>query len=168
PLVEKRLTAQRARHHGSLDLSKFLFTGKDFVIIDLEGDKARAMAERRRKRSPLRDVAAVLRSYWRTATSVLLDPGLVREADRAAAAPWAEAWRTWVGAAFLGSYLDTAWDARFIPENRNELSMLIDVFLIENTLAELGSMLDENPQRADVPISALRILLAAGREAQHV
>jgi len=168
PLIEKRLTAQRARHHGSLDLSKFLFTGKDFVIIDLEGDKSRAMAERRRKRSPLRDVAGVLRSFWRLATTVLLDPGLVRESDRPMAAPWAEAWRTWVGAAFLGSYLDTAWDARFIPENRNELSMLLDVFLIEHTLHELGSILDENPARADVPLTALVTLIDAGREAQHV
>ena len=168
PLIEKRLTAQRARHHGSLDLSKFLFTGKDFVIVDLEGDKSRAMAERRRKRSPLRDVAAVLRSFWRTSTTVLLDPGLVRESDRAMAAPWAEAWRVWVGAAFLASYLETAWDARFIPENRNELSMLLDVFVIENTLAELGCVLDENPSRADVPLMALIALLDAGREAQHV
>jgi hypothetical protein len=40
-----------------------LYTGKDFVIIDFEGEPARPIGERRIKRSPLKDVAVMLRSF---------------------------------------------------------------------------------------------------------
>lgn len=165
PLIDTRLTAMRARYHGDLELSNFLYTGRDFVIVGLEGDKSRPMSERRRLRSPLRDVATMLRSFHRVAGVVLLDPGLVREGDRSTVAPWAAAWSNWVGATYLRAYLDTAKEAKYLPEGKEELALLIDVFMLEVTFNELGAALEENPQRADVPLLGLLAALDGGLDA---
>ena len=61
-VVDRKITAMRIRCHGDYHLGQLLFTGKDFVVIDFEGEPARSLAERRGKRSALRDVAGMLRS----------------------------------------------------------------------------------------------------------
>lgn len=165
PLLEKRLTAHRGRVHGNLNLARFLFTGREFVLIDFEGDRSKPLVERRRKRSPLRDLASMLRSFHRVAITALLDPAMVREGDQAVAAPWADLWGTWAAAVFLGSYLEAVGDIPFVPADRNELALLVDAFSIEHVLTELGQTLEDNPLRADVPLHALQLLLEAGPEA---
>ncbi len=72
---------QRIRCHGDYHLGQLLFTGKDFVIIDFEGDTSRTIGERRVKRSPLSDVASMVRSLDYAVQSVLLGP------DRRSRAP---------------------------------------------------------------------------------
>src|SRR5205823_718733 len=82
-LLGHKLTARRIRVHGDYHLGQVLFTGKDYVIIDFEGSRDRTLSERRRKRSALSDVAGMVRSFQFTAFSVLLDPSVVRDEDRA-------------------------------------------------------------------------------------
>ncbi len=55
-----------------------LFTGKDLAVIDFEQDPQKLLAERRRKRSALRDVASMLRSFDLATTMALRDPAVVR------------------------------------------------------------------------------------------
>ena len=59
----QKLSAMLTRIHGDYHLGQILFTGSDFVIIDFEGEPARPLEERRKKRSPLQDVAGMLRSF---------------------------------------------------------------------------------------------------------
>jgi predicted trehalose synthase len=76
----------RARS-GTLHLGHVLFTGKDFVVTDFQGLEALTLTERRRKRSPLRDLAWMVGSFELAAFKRLLDPASVRESDVDAARP---------------------------------------------------------------------------------
>ena len=86
-IVDKKMTGMRIRCHGDFHLGQVLFTGKDFVIIDFEGEPARPITERRLKRSPLRDVASMLRSFNYAALSKLRNNS-VRPEDAVQLKPW--------------------------------------------------------------------------------
>jgi maltose alpha-D-glucosyltransferase/alpha-amylase len=160
-IVNRRLTAQRVRFHGDYHLGQVLYTGRDFMIIDFEGEPARPLSERRTKRSPLRDVAGMLRSFHYAASSALLD---MRDANLIArddplADRWAAFWYRWVSASFLRAYLDTACDARFMPKERSELELLLDVFLLDKAVYELGYELNNRPDWVQVPLHGILDLI---------
>ena len=119
-LIDGRLTARRIRCHGDLHLGQVLFTGRDFMIIDFEGEPARSLSDRRVKRTPLRDVAGMLRSFHYATFTALLDQsarGLV-EPDSPAAIEleaWGRHWYDAVSAAFLGEYLRAAEGEPWLP-----------------------------------------------------
>ena len=159
PLRDRRLTAQRIRCHGDLHLMQLLYTGKDFVIVDFAGDGKKPPAERRRKRSPLRDVAGMLRSFDFAAGAVLLDEQQVRPGDRAQAERWSRLWSTWVQAAFLGGYLVRGGGAPFIPRDRAGLQLMVELFQIEKALEQLIGTLGEASPRSLNPLEWLTGLL---------
>jgi maltose alpha-D-glucosyltransferase/alpha-amylase len=156
PLLHKKLTAVRGRVHGEYHLGNVLWTGKDFSVVDFGQNPSKPLPERRRKRSPLRDVSAMLRSFDFAATMALRDPATVREQDRGAAEPWSKLWGTWTPAAFLGAYLEASAKSPFVPKDRAELWLLLDTQLLEKALEELGIDLGK---RNDWAFAALRSLL---------
>ena len=160
PLIHQRLTASRGRFHGDFHLGKALYTGKDFVIVDFEGDAQRPLADRRRKRSPLRDVVSMIRSFEWAASTTLRDEAFVRAADRARAEPWGRLWLAWAHATFLGSYLAGSEGSPFVPRGSAELALLLDTLLLERTLEELGSELDKRPDWAILALRGLYDMLA--------
>jgi maltose alpha-D-glucosyltransferase/alpha-amylase len=160
-IVNRRLTAQRFRFHGDYHLGQVLFTGRDFIIIDFEGEPARSLSERRMKRSPLRDVAGMLRSFhYATYTALFnLQRANLISHDDPAGERWAGFWYRWVSAAFLRAYLDTARDARFMPAERGELELLLDIFLLDKAVYELGYELNNRPTWVQVPLRGILDLL---------
>ena len=111
---------QRIRVHGDLHLGQVLYTGRDFVILDFEGEPARPLSERRLKRSPLRDVAGMLRSFdyaARAAIAEMVARGTVRSQERAEEllAGRAAEWVAWVSAAFLRGYFDAMDGTGLLP-----------------------------------------------------
>jgi maltose alpha-D-glucosyltransferase/alpha-amylase len=155
---QKKFTTARTRYHGSLHLGQLLYTGKDFVILMSEGEAARSAADRRVKRSPLRDVASMLRSIHYAAAHEFSTGGStasVRREDLPALDPWARFWRTWVSAAFLQSYLATAGTAPFVPQSPSELSAALDTYQIEKALNEIGYELEMRPDWARIPIHGI-------------
>ncbi|MDQ3990762.1 MAG: putative maltokinase, partial [Actinomycetota bacterium] len=163
-VVDIPSTAVRTRVHGDYHLGQVLWTGKDFVIIDFEGEPARPIGERRLKRTPLRDVAGMLRSFHYAAYSTLLDGGrgMVRPVDAAELEPWLLFWYRWTASAFLRAYLDAARPGGVLPESREELEVLLDVVLLEKALYELGYEIDNRPDWVRIPIQGILQILEGG------
>jgi maltose alpha-D-glucosyltransferase/alpha-amylase len=163
--LKHRINAVRTRCHGDLHLGQILATGKDFMIIDFEGEPARTLSERQRKRSPLRDVAGMIRSFHYAALSTLMQmtqSGALGPLDFAVTEPWARLWHTWTSWAYLRSYLETAGSAPFAPAYREELGMLLNTFLLEKALYELGYELNNRPDWLHIPIHAVEGIAGGG------
>lgn len=160
-LLSTRISALRTRHHGDLNLSTVLHTGRDFVITDFDGDRSRPLPERRRKRSPFRDVAGLIGSLHAVSTVTFMDENVVRRSDRQALAGWREQWLAWTSSMLVGAYLDEAADAGFLSHTREELDQLLQRLLLERALTELGQRLQEDSERVVVPLDELVTLLGA-------
>jgi maltose alpha-D-glucosyltransferase/alpha-amylase len=158
-ILSREISAMRIRCHGDYHLGQVLYTGKDFVIMDFEGEPAHALSERRLKRSPLRDVAGMLRSFHYAAYAALFaqrDSGLVRKDDVTYLETWANSWCLWVCVAFLKAYLSTATWGAFLPQNKDELRVLLDTYLLEKAVYELGYELNNRPDWLKIPLRGIK------------
>ncbi|HEY2350974.1 MAG TPA: putative maltokinase [Candidatus Acidoferrum sp.] len=159
------IQAQRTRIHGDYHLGQVLYTGTDFVIIDFEGEPARPMSQRRLKRSPLQDVAGMLRSFHYAAYGPLLaSTGTVNvdEKKKQNLNDWAEVWAKWVGDRYLEEYLKTATGAAFLPPTREEITALLQLYVLEKAVYELGYELNNRPEWVAIPLEGIsKMLLAA-------
>jgi maltose alpha-D-glucosyltransferase/alpha-amylase len=166
-LTSRKLAAERIRTHGDYHLGQVLYTGRDFVILDFEGEPSRSLSERRLKRSPMRDVAGMIRSFQYAAYVALFD-----EASAGVAPPealpalegWALHWERWVSAAFLDAYLQRVRGAEFLPSSREEREILLDCFLLEKAIYELGYELNNRPDWVRIPLQGIRQILGDDRE----
>jgi maltose alpha-D-glucosyltransferase/alpha-amylase len=152
------------RCHGDYHLGQVLVTGDDVAIIDFEGEPNCPLAERRLKRPPLWDVASMLRSFAYAADAGRrgqTEDGTERgEVARAELEPSAWTWQLWTSVAFLREYLD-AVNPQLIPSSREDLTVLLDVFLLEKAAYQLGHELRTRPGWVGIPLRGLRHLLAA-------
>jgi maltose alpha-D-glucosyltransferase/alpha-amylase len=163
PLRATRIDAVRIRHHGDFHLGQVLYTGKDFVIIDFEGEPARPLSERRLKRSPLRDVAGMLRSFQYASYAALFGqvPGVTpRPEAMLQLEAWAAYWTDWVGAVYLKRYLERAGNAPFIPQSPAQLRILLDSFLLEKAIYEVSYELNNRPNWVRIPLRGISELLS--------
>jgi len=161
-ILGHKIAAQRIRCHGDYHLGQVLYTGKDFVIIDFEGEPARPLSERRLKRSPLRDVAGMLRSFDYAVRTVLFGAaggGVIRPADVPILEPWAQFWQRWVSSSFLRSYLHHVADTHLIPQARGDLAQLLNVLLLDKSIYELGYELNNRPAWINIPIRGILTLI---------
>jgi maltose alpha-D-glucosyltransferase/alpha-amylase len=162
-LLVRKIVAQRLRCHGDFHLGQVLFTGKDFVIIDFEGEPDKPVGERRIKRSPLRDVAGMIRSlhYASHAGLASQTPGLlIRHDSLPSPETWTRYWYRWSAASFLRSYLATARTGGFLPEPREGLHTLLRAFMLEKALYELRYELNNRPDWVNIPLEGVLELLA--------
>jgi maltose alpha-D-glucosyltransferase/alpha-amylase len=157
-VTASKLEVTRIRCHGDYHLGQVLFTGDDFVIIDFEGEPGRSTAERRFKRSPLRDVAGMLRSFS-YATESALRSERVRLEDRARLAPWAESFRAWVCVAFVRAYLAGIAGERFNPRTPAMARALLEFFELEKALYEVNYELNNRPDFMTIPLRGLVSML---------
>lgn len=158
-VLNQKITALRTRCHGDYHLGRVLYTGKDFIITDFEGEPGRSLGERRIKRSPLRDVAGMLQSFYYAVTQALrneVENGMIRPEILPVMEQWAQFWHYWVSAAFLNTYLETTNKDSFLPKTTAELQALLDAYILEKAIYGLGYELN-NPTDS-VDIALLRIL----------
>jgi maltose alpha-D-glucosyltransferase/alpha-amylase len=142
-----------------------LWNGRDFVIIDFEGEPDRSVGQRRLKRSPMRDLAGMLRSVDYAAEVGLrqeVDLGLV--ADLATATQrlgeWGRLWTAWVSRRFLDGYADTAVGQPFLPDDPADRRLLVELFLLEKACYEVRYELDHRPDWVAIPLHALADLVS--------
>ncbi len=157
-LRDKRMSGNRIRGHGDYHLSNVLFAGSDWLITNFEGDFSRSLSERRIKRSALRDVATMLRSFHYVSHAALFGdvPGIVpsREAHPQLE-KWAKTWNRWVGTIFLKEYLQAAAAAPFLPQQADEFNILLGAYMIERTLMEIEWELGQRPAWIRIPVHGL-------------
>src|SRR5712691_2178017 len=142
-------TGKSIRTHGDYHLGQTLWSEEDWVILDFEGEPARSVIERRRKRSPLRDVAGMLRSfaYAASAAELLHDT------------PAPEGWEQQAREQFLEGYLATA-DPALLPSGALGIERLLTVFELEKAVYELRYELDNRPDWVRIPVAGIERLIA--------
>ncbi|CAG1006553.1 maltose alpha-D-glucosyltransferase / alpha-amylase [Myxococcaceae bacterium] len=160
-IVGVRLSAMRIRCHGDLHLGQILHTGSDIVFIDFEGEPARTLSQRRLKRSPLRDVAGMLRSFDYAARGTLLEASEAGTlpADSEGLARWARFWSRSVGAAYLSAYLERGAHDGLVPSDPAGLERLLRVLLLEKCVYEIAYELAHRPGWIRIPLCGVIDLL---------
>jgi maltose alpha-D-glucosyltransferase / alpha-amylase len=158
-----RIGGQRIRTHGDYHLGQVLYTGNDFVIIDFEGEPLRPLSERRIKRSALRDVAGMLRSFHYAPYAVILGQaagsGVIRPEDATKLEAGAKFWHRWVSAAFLRAYLQRSDGTAHLPRTPDELCVLLDAHLLEKALYEIVYELNNRPDWVRIPLRGVLDLI---------
>jgi trehalose synthase-fused probable maltokinase len=134
---------RRIRHHGDLHLGQILWSDGDWFVIDFEGEPARPLPERRQKRSPLRDVAGMLRSFT-YAASVAGVAGTDVEAR--------------ARSSFLEGYF-AAVDGSGLMPPAEAGDRLIRIFELEKAFYELRYELAHRPDWVGVPVAGIVRLL---------
>jgi maltokinase len=136
------------RTHGDYHLGQTMWAGDDWTILDFEGEPARSLAERRRKRSPLRDVAGMLRSFAYAASAV----SLLRDTEPP------HGWEDQARARFLEGYFDTV-DPALLPSSQAAIDRLLAVFELEKAVYELQYELDNRPDWVGIPVRGIQRLI---------
>jgi maltose alpha-D-glucosyltransferase/alpha-amylase len=161
-LMDRKIPMARFRIHGDYHLGQVLYTGKDFVIVDLEGEPSRSLSERRFKRSPLRDLAGMIRSFEYAAEYAVRN-GPMRPEDIPALRPWARLWQRWASASFLRGYFEAAGDATYLPKGSEAFAAMLDFYLLDKAIYELRYELNNRPEWVPIPLEGIRRLV--GQEA---
>ena len=149
----------KSRIHGDYHLGQVLVVEGDFLIIDFEGEPERSIGERRRKLSPLKDVAGMLRSFDYAAQAALARATLDRPHDRDRLTPFARDWERRASSAFVAAYREAAAEGGFLPEDPAHVDALIELFSWQKALYELRYELAERPEWVVVPLAGLGQLL---------
>ena len=137
------------RHHGDYHLGQALWTkDEDWLILDFEGEPARSVPDRRRKRSPLRDVAGMLRSFAYAASASVI--------QRNVEPP--EGWEEQCRSEFLEGYLATV-DAALLPPDRKSIERLLTVFELEKAVYEIRYELGNRPDWVSIPVAGILRML---------
>jgi maltokinase len=136
------------RHHGDFHLGQTLLSPRGWVILDFEGEPARPLLERRRKRSPLRDVAGMLRSFSYAASASELQRGV----------PAPEGWEQHAREAFLDGYFNTV-DPTLLPAGHAATEKLLQIFELEKAVYELRYELNNRPDWVGIPVAGIVRLL---------
>jgi len=158
-MIKQKMNATRIRIHGDYHLGQVLYTGKDFIILDFEGEPAKPINERRLKRSAFRDIAGMIRSFHYSIYNVLYQNTSFEFEDKAAIEPWAELLYHALKNTFLHSYLTMVSGASFIPKNQESLIILLEAYLLDKAIYELAYELNNRPEWINIPIKGIKQIL---------
>ncbi|HSC04454.1 MAG TPA: hypothetical protein VLC49_14085 [Solirubrobacteraceae bacterium] len=142
------VTGRVIRTHGDYHLGQTLHTPRGWVILDFEGEPARPLPERRQKRSPLRDVAGMLRSFAYVTSAV--------ELLRGQHAP--EDFEQRAREQFLSCYFASI-DSTLMPGGEAAINNLLSIYELEKAIYELRYELNNRPDWTPIPVAGIVRLL---------
>ncbi|MBI4194304.1 MAG: maltose alpha-D-glucosyltransferase [Betaproteobacteria bacterium] len=148
--------ALKIRYHGDYHLGQVLLARNDFLVIDFEGEPARPLAERRRKHSPLRDVAGMLRSFNYAHWTALRNAVHGNE-DALRLAPLARSWETEVRREFLAAY-DARARGSGLYASFEAARGLLELFEMEKAFYEVRYELNNRPGWVSIPLQGILAL----------
>ncbi|GAC1348765.1 MAG: maltose alpha-D-glucosyltransferase [Vulcanimicrobiaceae bacterium] len=165
--IEARLTlpplgdasVMKTRFHGDYHLGQVLVLADDFMIVDFEGEPGRPLAERRRKSSPLRDVAGMLRSIDYAAVTGMRGAATDRAEDTTELEPLADDWEHRTVEAFLAGYRETIVGSPSYPADAALAARLLELFVLEKAFYEMSYELANRPAWVRIPLEGIRTLL---------
>jgi maltose alpha-D-glucosyltransferase / alpha-amylase len=158
-IYARKFNSIKIRNHGDYHLGQVLFTGKDFFIIDFEGEPARTFSERRIKRSPLRDVSGMVRSFHYAVYNALFRLKAIRQEDIDVLEKWAELWYHYMSGIYFKSYQETLGKTNLIPDNQEDLKIMLDTFILEKAVYELNYELNNRPDWVIIPIKGIKYIM---------
>jgi maltose alpha-D-glucosyltransferase/alpha-amylase len=161
-LHERGVPGRRIRCHGDLNLGQVLFTGKDFVFLDFEGDPGAPTSERAIKHSALRDVAGMMRSFQYVAWEGLYQQvrcGALEADCLPRYEPWARLWYRASALAYLRAYLDRMRVAEALSQTEEDLQILLPAYLLNRAFHEIQHELKNRPEWLHVPLESVLSLL---------
>ena len=138
------------RTHGDLHLGQTMLADRGWVILDFEGEPARPLPERRLKRSPLRDVAGMLRSFSYAAAGA-------RHPARRASRP--EDWEDRAREQPTSRATASASTRALLPPGQQAIDQLLAVFELEKAVYELRYELNNRPDWVGIPVAGIVRLL---------
>jgi trehalose synthase-fused probable maltokinase len=147
-LAQVRHPGRRIRTHGDYHLGQVVLTSEGWVVLDFEGDPSKSAAERRRKRSALRDVAGMLRSLAYVTRARVVFGGAALPGD----------WEERARAAFLEGWLADV-DPNLLPTGEAATLQLLELFELDKAVRQLSHDLRHRPEWVEVPVAALVALL---------
>ncbi len=157
------LDGRRIRCHGDYHLGQVLWTGKDFYIIDFEGEPMRPLGERRLKRSCLSDVAGMCRSLDYAANSglwSLVERGVVAQTPTGdePLRRLADAWSHWAQTAFLRGYFNVVGPP-LIPGSPAAVAPLLEAWTLHKAAYEVGYELNNRPDWVTIPLRGILAIM---------
>ncbi|MDQ3739366.1 MAG: phosphotransferase [Actinomycetota bacterium] len=136
------------RCHGDYHLGQTIRSPRGWIVLDFEGEPARTLPQRRQKRSPLRDVAGMLRSFAYAASASSIQRGVAAPPD----------WEERARAAFLDAYF-AAVDSRLLPHGQQNTDRMLQIFELEKAVYELRYELNNRPDWVGIPVAGIARLL---------
>lgn len=163
-IYAKKLDVIKTRIHGNYSLGRVLLTGKDVSITDFSGNPFRSYSERRLKRSPLRDVATMIRSFYYTAYKGFFTTSQVPKEEINSLLPFASQWAYYISEFFCKGYFDTVQGSAFIPLHKKDLKIMLDTYLMERILTDLKNELNNHSERVIIPLQMLQRIIEQQEE----
>ncbi len=160
-LIETNFTAQRIRIHGDCHLGQVLWTGRDFIFLDFEGDVKVPISERRIKRSPLRDVARMVRSFHHAAYAGFhqqVELGVISRENLSKFEPWVRHWNLAVSRVFIQAYCLGLEKSEILPSNADHLRTMLLAYLLNQVMDELGQELRLGSENVRAALQAIAYL----------
>jgi maltose alpha-D-glucosyltransferase / alpha-amylase len=166
-LIPDEFEAQKTRYHGDFHLGQVLAVKNDFFIIDFEGEPARPLAERRRKSSPLRDVAGMIRSFDYASFTAVRHLAEARPAAEARMLQLAEAWRHRAVDGFRAAYRKSMRGCAAYPASKRQAREMVAFFTLEKAIYEVSYELANRPGWADIPLQGILGILTKTGEVER-